>query len=157
MGAGSAFLRKLGPGEQRQPNRRTRPDPAAWPHVGSGGCRYTAISWVAAVGLKAPPDRHRRTSGVGSPAPAGGDGWPRWLGDLPAQRLSGGLITRDRGGATPTSRPIITRYGFSSASTVKPALERLRRRGPSMIAAAPGTDLYPPPEQFGSSPVRPQP
>ncbi len=35
----------------------------------------------------------------------------------------------DRGGDNPTSRPIITRYGFSSASRVRPALERLRRRG----------------------------
>jgi hypothetical protein len=35
----------------------------------------------------------------------------------------------DRGGANPTSRPAITRYGFSSASRVRPALERLRRRG----------------------------
>jgi hypothetical protein len=35
----------------------------------------------------------------------------------------------DRGGANPTSRPLITRYGFSSASRVRPTLERLRRRG----------------------------
>lgn len=35
----------------------------------------------------------------------------------------------DRGGSSPTSRPITTRYGFASASRVKPALERLRRRG----------------------------
>ena len=35
----------------------------------------------------------------------------------------------DRGGANPTSRPLITRYGFASAARVKPALERLRRRG----------------------------
>ena len=35
----------------------------------------------------------------------------------------------DRGGETVTSRPLVTRYGFSSASRVRPTLERLRRRG----------------------------
>ncbi len=35
----------------------------------------------------------------------------------------------DRGGDTVTSRPIVTRYGFSSHSRVRPALERLQRRG----------------------------
>jgi hypothetical protein len=35
----------------------------------------------------------------------------------------------DRGGDTVTSRPVITRYGFSSHSRVRPALERLQRRG----------------------------
>jgi hypothetical protein len=35
----------------------------------------------------------------------------------------------DRGGDTITSRPIVTRYGFSSHSRVRPALERLQRRG----------------------------
>jgi hypothetical protein len=35
----------------------------------------------------------------------------------------------DRGGHNPTSRPLVTRYGFASASRVRPALERLRRRG----------------------------
>lgn len=35
----------------------------------------------------------------------------------------------DRGGENVTSRPQVTRYGFSSASRVKPTLERLRRRG----------------------------
>lgn len=35
----------------------------------------------------------------------------------------------DRGGESVTSRPLVTRYGFSSASRVRPALERLQRRG----------------------------
>lgn len=35
----------------------------------------------------------------------------------------------DRGGRSITSRPLVTRYGFSSASRVRPALERLQRRG----------------------------
>jgi hypothetical protein len=35
----------------------------------------------------------------------------------------------DRGGENVTSRPIVTRYGFSSHSRVRPSLERLRRRG----------------------------
>ena len=35
----------------------------------------------------------------------------------------------DRGGDTVTSRPVVSRYGFSSASRVRPTLERLRRRG----------------------------
>jgi hypothetical protein len=35
----------------------------------------------------------------------------------------------DRGGERITSRPVISRYGFSTASRVKPALERLERRG----------------------------
>lgn len=35
----------------------------------------------------------------------------------------------DRGGENPTSRPLITRYGFYSPSRVRPALERLRQRG----------------------------
>jgi hypothetical protein len=34
----------------------------------------------------------------------------------------------DRGGHGVTSRPLLTRYGFASASRVRPALERLRRR-----------------------------
>jgi hypothetical protein len=38
-------------------------------------------------------------------------------------------LLADRGGETVTSRPIVTRYGFSSASRVRPTLERLRRRG----------------------------
>jgi hypothetical protein len=35
----------------------------------------------------------------------------------------------DRGGDNVTSRPLVSRYGFSSASRVRPSLERLRRRG----------------------------
>jgi len=35
----------------------------------------------------------------------------------------------DRGGENLTSRPLVTRYGFSSAARVRPTLERLRRRG----------------------------
>ena len=35
----------------------------------------------------------------------------------------------DRGGENVTSRPLVSRYGFSSASRVRPTLERLRRRG----------------------------
>ena len=35
----------------------------------------------------------------------------------------------DRGGESVTSRPLVSRYGFSSASRVRPSLERLRRRG----------------------------
>lgn len=35
----------------------------------------------------------------------------------------------DRGGDNVTSRPVISRYGFSSHSRVRPALERLQRRG----------------------------
>jgi hypothetical protein len=35
----------------------------------------------------------------------------------------------DRGGDNVTSRPTTTRYGFSSHSRVRPALERLQRRG----------------------------
>ena len=35
----------------------------------------------------------------------------------------------DRGGENVTSRPTVTRYGFSSHSRVRPSLERLRRRG----------------------------
>ncbi len=38
-------------------------------------------------------------------------------------------LLADRGGETVTSRPVVTRYGFSSASRVRPTLERLRRRG----------------------------
>ena len=38
-------------------------------------------------------------------------------------------LLADRGGQNPTSRPVVARYGFSSASRVKPSLERLRRRG----------------------------
>jgi hypothetical protein len=38
-------------------------------------------------------------------------------------------LLADRGGATVTSRPLATRYGFSSHSRVRPALERLRARG----------------------------
>jgi hypothetical protein len=38
-------------------------------------------------------------------------------------------LLADRGGETVTSRPILSRYGFSSASRVRPSLERLRRRG----------------------------
>ncbi len=38
-------------------------------------------------------------------------------------------LLADRGGDNVTSRPLVTRYGFSSASRVVPALERLRRRG----------------------------
>jgi hypothetical protein len=35
----------------------------------------------------------------------------------------------DRGGDNISSRPVATRYGFSSHSRVRPALERLQRRG----------------------------
>jgi hypothetical protein len=38
-------------------------------------------------------------------------------------------LLADRGGGTITSRPLATRYGFSSHSRVRPALERLRARG----------------------------
>jgi hypothetical protein len=38
-------------------------------------------------------------------------------------------LLADRGGDNVTSRPAVTRYGFSSASRVRPALERLQRRG----------------------------
>jgi hypothetical protein len=38
-------------------------------------------------------------------------------------------LLADRGGDNVTSRPVLTRYGFSSASRVRPSLERLRRRG----------------------------
>jgi hypothetical protein len=38
-------------------------------------------------------------------------------------------LLADRGGESVTSRPVVTRYGFSSHSRVGPALERLRGRG----------------------------
>jgi AAA domain len=38
-------------------------------------------------------------------------------------------LLADRGGDNVTSRPTSTRYGFSSHSRVRPALERLQRRG----------------------------
>jgi hypothetical protein len=38
-------------------------------------------------------------------------------------------LLADRGGDNITSRPAATRYGFSSHSRVRPALERLQRRG----------------------------
>jgi hypothetical protein len=38
-------------------------------------------------------------------------------------------LLADRGGDNVTSRPLATRYGFSSHSRVRPALERLQRRG----------------------------
>ena len=38
-------------------------------------------------------------------------------------------LLADRGGDTPTSRSLATRYGFSSHSRVPPALARLQRRG----------------------------
>lgn len=38
-------------------------------------------------------------------------------------------LVADRGGATVTSRPVATLYGFSSHSRVRSALERLQRRG----------------------------
>ncbi len=38
-------------------------------------------------------------------------------------------LVADRGGRNVSSRPLATRYGFSSHSRVRPALERLRRRG----------------------------
>jgi hypothetical protein len=38
-------------------------------------------------------------------------------------------LLADRGGRNVTSRPTVARYGFSSASRVRPSLERLRRRG----------------------------
>ena len=38
-------------------------------------------------------------------------------------------LLADRGGDNVTSRPLATRYGFSSHSRVPPALERLQRRG----------------------------
>jgi hypothetical protein len=38
-------------------------------------------------------------------------------------------LLADRGGYNVTSRPVATRYGFSSHSRVRPALERLQRRG----------------------------
>jgi hypothetical protein len=38
-------------------------------------------------------------------------------------------LLADRGGANVTSRPVVSRYGFSSHSRVRPALERLQRRG----------------------------
>ncbi len=38
-------------------------------------------------------------------------------------------LLADRGGDNITSRPTATRYGFSSHSRVRPALERLQRRG----------------------------
>jgi hypothetical protein len=37
-------------------------------------------------------------------------------------------LLADRGGDNVTSRPITTRYGFSSHSRVRPALKRLQRR-----------------------------
>ena len=38
-------------------------------------------------------------------------------------------LLADRGGDNVTSRPIATRYGFSSHSRVPPSLARLQRRG----------------------------
>ena len=38
-------------------------------------------------------------------------------------------LLADRGGDTVTSRPLATRYGFSSHSRVRPALVRLQGRG----------------------------
>lgn len=38
-------------------------------------------------------------------------------------------LLADRGGDNISSRPVATRYGFSSHSRVRPALERLQRRG----------------------------
>jgi hypothetical protein len=38
-------------------------------------------------------------------------------------------LLADRGGDNVTSRPIVTRYGFSSHSRVPDALTRLQRRG----------------------------
>jgi energy-coupling factor transporter ATP-binding protein EcfA2 len=38
-------------------------------------------------------------------------------------------VLADRGGSTITSRPLAVRYGFSSHSRVRPALERLKGRG----------------------------
>jgi hypothetical protein len=38
-------------------------------------------------------------------------------------------LLADRGGENVTSRPVVTRYGFSSHSRVRPALERLQARG----------------------------
>jgi hypothetical protein len=38
-------------------------------------------------------------------------------------------LLADRGGDNVTSRPVISRYGFYSPSRVRPALERLQRRG----------------------------
>jgi hypothetical protein len=38
-------------------------------------------------------------------------------------------LLADRGGDNVTSRPLISRYGFYSPSRVRPALERLQRRG----------------------------
>ena len=38
-------------------------------------------------------------------------------------------LLADRGGDNVTSRPMVTRYGFSSHSRVRPALGRLQRRG----------------------------
>jgi DNA-binding GntR family transcriptional regulator len=38
-------------------------------------------------------------------------------------------LLADRGGDAVTSRPLVTRYGFSSHSRVVPALARLQRRG----------------------------
>jgi hypothetical protein len=38
-------------------------------------------------------------------------------------------LLADRGGTNVTSRPVATRYGFSSHSRVRPALERLQGRG----------------------------
>jgi hypothetical protein len=38
-------------------------------------------------------------------------------------------LLADRGGTNVTSRPVTTRYGFSSHSRVRPALERLQGRG----------------------------
>ena len=38
-------------------------------------------------------------------------------------------LLADRGGDNVSSRPSASRYGFSSHSRVRPALERLQRRG----------------------------
>jgi hypothetical protein len=38
-------------------------------------------------------------------------------------------LLADRGGENVTSRPVVTRYGFSSHSRVRPAMERLQGRG----------------------------
>jgi DNA-binding GntR family transcriptional regulator len=38
-------------------------------------------------------------------------------------------LLADRGGTNVTSRPVAARYGFSSHSRVRPALERLQGRG----------------------------
>gem|GEM_PF-1537986 len=49
--------------------------------------------------------------------------------DAEANEVRALQLLADRGGQHISSRPVATRYGFSSHSRVRPALERLQRRG----------------------------